>query len=130
MTDKKPSRKAELEAKVARQFSMANLPAWEPHFYFCPGRRWNFDFAWPDCKVACEINGGTFLPAKHGHTNGAHLHGEYEKLNAGQTMGWIVLQFDTKHVSANEVVTGVFDALAARGAITTKLNAGEFSLRR
>jgi len=130
VTEKKPSRKAELAMKVDRLLSMANIPEWETEFYFHPARRWRFDRAWPDCKVALEINGGTFLPAKHGHTNGAHLHGEYEKLNAAQILGWLVIQCDTWHVRDGEVVTFVFDALASRGAITTQLNVGEFQLKR
>lgn len=127
---KKLSRKEELELKVSRQLSMANIPPWETQLRFKPPRLWRFDFAWPEHMVALEVNGGTFMSGKNKHTNGARLHGEYEKLNAAQTLGWVVLQCDAKHVSKGEVVTFVFDALAARGAIKAQVGVGEFALKR
>jgi len=124
------SAKTKLSDRFAAQMSLANIPEWEIEHYFHPTRRWRFDYAWPDQKIAVEINGGTFMAAGVGHRNGAHLHGEYEKLNVAQTLGWVVLQFDTKHVSTGEALTMLFDAMASRGLIRTQLNAGEFTLKR
>ena len=115
--EKKESAQSKLETKVARQLSMANFPAWEQQFRFHPTRRWRLDFAWPECKVAMEVNGGTFIGGRH--SNGPAMHSEYEKLNAAQSDGWIVLQFDTWHVRDEEIVPAMFDALVARGAIKT-----------
>src|SRR5687768_16750315 len=30
-----------------------------------PARRWRFDFAWPELKVAVECDGGTFTGGRH-----------------------------------------------------------------
>lgn len=56
---------------------------------FAPPRKWRFDFAWPDLKVALEVQGGVFVQGRH--TRGAHLRKEHEKLNAAAVAGWRVL---------------------------------------
>ena len=54
------------------------------------GRKHRFDFAWPDCHVAVEVNGNAW------HTKGGGRHGndnDLEKMNLAVLMGWKVLQF-------------------------------------
>lgn len=123
-------KESKLEIAFSRQMSMANLPEWKTEFYFHVDRRWRLDFAWPDVKVGVEIHGGTYSKSPWAHRNGTQLHGAYEKMNAAQTAGWIVLQLDEKHVRSGDGLTMLFDALATRGAIRTQIGVGEFSLKR
>lgn len=66
-----------------------NVPAALAEHRFHPSRRWRFDFAWPDAKVALEIQGGAFINGRH--TRGGALRDEHEKLNAAAVAGWRVL---------------------------------------
>lgn len=56
---------------------------------FAPPRRWRFDYAWPDRKVALEVQGGLFIQGRH--SRGPALLKEHEKLNAAARLGWRVL---------------------------------------
>lgn len=53
-------KKSQLEEEFAFAWKAGR---YEPEFVrehrFHPTRRWRFDFAWPDEKVALEVEGGT-----------------------------------------------------------------------
>lgn len=54
-------------------------------------RKWRFDYAWPERKLALEIEGGIW-------TNGAHTRGtgfmeDMEKYNEAALLGWRLLRF-------------------------------------
>ena len=53
---------------------------------FDAGRRWRFDFAWPEEKVALEVQGGLLSGGRH--SRGPALLKEHEKLNAAARQGW------------------------------------------
>ena len=72
-------------------------------YRFAPQRRWRFDFADPDHKVALEINGGHWGQGRH--TRPAALIREYEKLNAAQMDGWIVLLVVPEQVFSGHALT-------------------------
>jgi hypothetical protein len=65
---------------------------------FDPKRRWRFDFAWPDHKVALEVDGGVFANGRH--TRGSGFVKDMEKLNAAAIAGWRVVR-----VTPNDVNT-------------------------
>jgi uncharacterized protein DUF559 len=62
------------------------------------GRRWRFDFAWPNAKVAVEVDGGTFI--RGGHSRGKGQQRDAEKMNAATCLGWRVLRFTTDMIEA------------------------------
>ena len=62
-------------------------PVYELRFH--PVRRWRFDLAWPDQKVALEVQGGIFVRGRH--SRGDALLKEWEKLNTASGMGWRML---------------------------------------
>ena len=53
------------------------------------GRKHRFDFAFPDYKVAVEVDGGTWAP--HGGRHGTDK--DREKLNLAASLGWKVFRF-------------------------------------
>lgn len=61
-----------------------------PEYRFHPTRKWRLDLAWPEVRVAVEIQGGVYVRGKHVQGDGAEK--DYEKLNEAQLLGWIVLQ--------------------------------------
>ncbi len=57
---------------------------------FDPKRRWRFDMAWPESKIALEIEGGVWSGGRH--TRGAGFIKDAEKYNRAAMMGWRVLR--------------------------------------
>ena len=89
-----PGRKrSSLETAFAEQATRLGLPRWveEHRFATLIGRKWRFDFAWPDRMLAVEIDGGAFSGGRH--TRGAGFVEDCRKLNAAVLMGWRVLRF-------------------------------------
>lgn len=71
-----------------------SLPAPEmQHAFAMPARRWRFDFAWVQEKLAVEIDGGAFIGGAHNRGSGQAK--DYEKQNAAVSLGWRVLRFNT-----------------------------------
>lgn len=61
-----------------------------PEYRFAPPRRWRFDFAWPDHKVALEVEGGVWTEGRH--TRGAGFLGDMEKYNEAACLGWRIVR--------------------------------------
>ena len=57
---------------------------------FHPVRRWRFDFAWPDSRVAVECEGGVWTRGRH--TRGAGYEADCEKYNQAAALGWRVFR--------------------------------------
>lgn len=53
-------------------------------------RKWAFDFAWLEQKVALEVEGGIWTGGRH--TRGAGFSKDIEKYNTAVTLGWRVVK--------------------------------------
>lgn len=82
-----------LEEGFARLWTMLKpgLPAPEREWRFSPPRRWRFDFAWPDRKVAVEVEGSARGGGRHQRRAG--FQADAEKYNAAAELGWVVLRY-------------------------------------
>ena len=65
--------------------------AWQKELRFHPERRWRFDYACPDRKVAVEIEGNVFNYGRHNNPMGFVK--DCEKYGVATSMGWKVLRF-------------------------------------
>jgi very-short-patch-repair endonuclease len=79
------------EEVLALQIWDEKLPVPVREHRFHPERRWRFDFAWPDLKLAVECEGGTWIAGRH--TRGSGFAADCEKYNAAAMGGWKVLRF-------------------------------------
>ena len=72
---------------------LKNQTGLEPvkEYRFHPVRKWRFDYAFPDYKIAIEINGGVWKAGRHNRGQG--YINDLEKLNNAAALGWLVLQF-------------------------------------
>ncbi|MGL5914018.1 MAG: hypothetical protein ACRCZB_07615 [Bacteroidales bacterium] len=61
---------------------------------FHPTRRWRFDFAIIEQKIAIEVEGGVWTNGRH--TRGKGFIGDMEKYNTATAMGWRVLRVTHK----------------------------------
>src|ERR1051325_2237027 len=55
-------------------------------FKFDEKRKWRFDYAWPDHKVALEVEGGIWNQGRH--NRGSGFIKDIEKYNAAGGLGW------------------------------------------
>jgi very-short-patch-repair endonuclease len=90
------ARRTRLEDAFALQVKALRLPVPDREFVFHPTRRWRFDFAWPEFKVAAEIDGGQWSNGRH--VRGYGFEGDAEKLNAAQELGWRVFRYTARQV--------------------------------
>ena len=86
--------KPEQDAAFLLALRASGLPMPTAELRFAPPRRWRFDFAWPEYKVALEIQGGIWIGGRH--SRGAALVKEWEKLNTAAEMGWRVVYCQPK----------------------------------
>lgn len=75
-------------------------PSWVAEYRFHATRRWRFDFARPDIKLAIEIDGGVWTGGRH--SRGAGQVKDMEKGNAAIMEGWQVLHFTPQQVCNGE----------------------------
>lgn len=97
----KKSKKSRLEEDFAAELKLYGLPTPVRQFKFHPMRKWPFDFAWPDRKIALEIHGGIFIPKdkpQGGHNRGAYMEESFEKQNEAIKLGWKVFVFGPSQV--------------------------------
>ena len=59
-------------------------------YKFHPERRWRFDYAIPEYKIALEVEGGVWTQGRHTRPQG--FLGDVEKYNQATLMGWRVFR--------------------------------------
>lgn len=110
-------RKGDAVALLAMDISL--LPSPEREYVFFPGRRWRFDFAWPEQKVAVEVDGGTWSGGRH--TSGSGYDKDAEKLAEAAILGWTVVRFSSGMVRdgrAFSYIERLLKAVQRRGVPT------------
>lgn len=118
-------KKSDLEKTFELQLRKYRLPIWESEYHFAldVSRKWRFDFAWPEFKLAVELNG---LMVKYhegrrvvatGHASLDGIIKDYDKLNAAVILGWSVLSFAQSHVASTAAIDMTQRALTAKGWI-------------
>jgi very-short-patch-repair endonuclease len=88
-------------------------------YYFHPTRRWRFDLAWPQGKVAVEFEGLT--GGKGGrHQRMAGYQGDVEKYREAAKLGWLVLRYTGQEIVQRpvQIVEEVVEVLKQRSEST------------
>ena len=83
-------------------------------YEFFPGRKWRFDFAFLDDKIAVEIEGGVF--SYGGHSRGKGYEKDCEKYNTAVIMGWRVLRYTTDMVMRGDAINDLLEILASQSS--------------
>lgn len=82
-------------AAIMRACEMASQPMPEREYRFHPERKWRFDFAWPEHRLAIEVNGGG---SRGRHNTIAGATADAEKNNEAVLLGWRVLVYTAKSI--------------------------------
>ena len=99
-----------LEEQYRLYAKIQGLPEAKAEYMFFPGRKWRFDFCYPDKKVAVEIEGGTWCGGRH--TRGSGFGKDCEKYNNAVLAGWKVLRFTSKELKDGSAYKMVKELLA------------------
>lgn len=65
-------------------------------FMFHNQRKWRFDYAFPELKIAIEVEGGVWTQGRHVRPKG--YIGDMEKYNQATLYGWSLLRFTPDEV--------------------------------
>lgn len=79
-----------LERLFLSHVAQFRLPMPVQEMPFMDGRKWRFDFAWPEYRIALEIEGGTHIGGRHNRGKGYEA--DCEKYNCATLAGWAVLR--------------------------------------
>jgi very-short-patch-repair endonuclease len=66
-------------------------------YKFHPTRRWRFDIAIPELKIAVEYE-GIYGKGQSRHTSAGGYTGDCDKYNEAAILGWRVLRFTAKNI--------------------------------
>jgi len=110
-----PKGQSELEKRFAAAWAAGgNGMVPKREFEFFPGRKWRFDFAFPDYKVACECDGGQWAANGGRHNTDS----DKDKCNNATAEGWSVLRFSGNQIKTKPeaCVALILRTLIKRGA--------------
>lgn len=98
----------------------APLPVAE--YRFDAVRKWRFDRAFPDQRVAVELEGGIYSRGRH--TRAAGFIADAEKYNAAAVAGWLVLRFVASDLRAHpDRVVGQVASVLGFGPVQVRRHA-------
>jgi len=104
-------KKRVLRAEMGFVAGSADTPVdYEVRFH--PIRKWRFDVAFPDVKIALEIEGAVWTHGRH--TRGAGFLGDMEKYNTATLMGWRILRCTWDDVMEGKARDIMLEVLSCR----------------
>lgn len=83
------------------------MPLTEHRFH--PTRKWRFDYAWEDHRVALEVEGGVWVGGRH--TSGAGFVKDMEKYNEAACLGWRIIRCQPRELCTSKTVDNIKRAL-------------------
>lgn len=83
--------------------------AWVTEYQFAPPRRWRFDAASVDRKLAVEVEGAVWSYGRHTRASGFML--DKEKYNRAAELGWRLLRFTWPEIRDGSATTQIIATL-------------------
>ncbi len=93
-----------------QRFEWAGLPAPTPEYRFDPDRAWRVDWAWPEHRLALEVEGGVWTRGRHTRPSG-YLK-DLEKYNRLAVLGWRLLRTTPDDLLTEHTAAMVREALS------------------
>jgi very-short-patch-repair endonuclease len=79
---------------------------------FHPTRKWAFDYAWPEQRLALEVEGGAFMRGGGRHNRGTGFRADCEKYSEGAVCGWRILRVLPEQLTTYFTIDLIARALA------------------
>jgi very-short-patch-repair endonuclease len=105
----KKLRKSEWEDHLETRLIQSGLGGYVKEFKAIPGRKYEWDFAYPKAKLLIEVQGATYV--KGSHSTGTGIRRDCEKLNLATIAGWRCLLFTSDMVRDDLAHPVIADAL-------------------
>ncbi len=88
----------------------------EREYRFHATRKWRFDIAWPQLKVALEREGSAWVNGRlvSRHRSDKGYAADCEKYNAAQVAGWMVVRATPVMLGDGRALAALLEALSAR----------------
>jgi very-short-patch-repair endonuclease len=86
----------------------------EAEFYFAKPRRWRFDYAIVEQRVAIEVEGGVWTRGRH--TRGSGFVKDMEKYNAAAALGWLLIRTTPDNLISQSTLDLIRRAIETRKA--------------
>lgn len=96
------------------QLKALKLPPWQTEYRFHATRLWRFDIAFPELKLAIEVEGGLYVQGRH--SRGAGAEADMDKYGEAFALGWSVLRVSPRKVKSGAAVMWVERAIRDRGS--------------
>lgn len=100
----KVSEKQKYEAALDLALRALQFPAYQREYRFDSVRLWRLDFAWPERKVAVEVEGGIWRRGGGAHSHPTNILRDIEKHNAYTLAGWKVYRVTGEMVKQGTAV--------------------------
>lgn len=88
-----------LHSKVLAQ--LVGFPDPTTELMFHHKRKWRFDYAWEEQKLALEVHGGIHSGGRH--TRGRGFVEDRAKMNEATLLGWTVLEVTPEHIKSGQL---------------------------
>lgn len=95
------------------QIRAARFPAPKEEVLFHPTRKWRFDLAWPDFKIAVEYQGGIFSRLAS-HSSVTNMLRDQEKANEAVLHDWILITVNARTVISAQAINWIRRAFKLR----------------
>jgi hypothetical protein len=111
-----------LRLALDQSITSAGLPDPTKEFQFARKaiqRQWRIDLSWPDLKIACEIEGGTYLPGGGAHQRagkGGRYLSDMQKYNRLALWGWLLIRVTYDMIADGSALDLIQEAHAYRRA--------------
>ena len=101
-----PKAESAAEAELALWIRTSpDVPPPVREFQFHPTRKWRFDFAWPQIRLAVEIEGLTADGGRHQRIGG--FSADLAKYHAAWMLNWRVYRCSASMVSSGEAIAAI-----------------------
>jgi hypothetical protein len=80
-------------------------------YIFHPTRKWRFDYAIPEHKIAIEVEGGVWTKGRHTRPQG--FLGDVEKYNSATLLGWRVFRVTPGDLYKTKTLNLLKEAISA-----------------
>ena len=93
------------------QVKQAGLPLPVSEYSAIPARKFRWDFAWPECLILVEIQGGIWSSSKTGHTSGVGVNRDCQKGNLANLGSFCCLSFTSDMIRSGIALEQTREAL-------------------
>lgn len=104
--------KAEL---LAWQLRLTGVTGWQREYRFHPTRMWRLDLAWPERRLAVEVEGFAAGGAAGRHQRPAGFIADCEKYAELAIAGWRLIRITPKQIRSGQALQWIARALQEAG---------------